>query len=372
MMIRQRGAGWGKLMKNKRIVLTGGGSAGHVTVNAALIPKLLERNWDIHYIGSYEGIERKIMSSFPEVEYHGIATGKLRRYADWNNVKDPFKVLKGCGQAYALLRRIGPRIIFSKGGFVSVPVVAAGWMRRVPAVIHESDMTPGLANRIATPFATRICATFPETLQHIRSDKAEYVGAIVREELRLGDAAKGRLHCGFPAGKKVLLVMGGSLGAKSINQAIRSHLPSLLDAFRIVHICGAGQVDDSLQLPGYKQFEFVHDELPHLMAMSDIVISRAGSNAIFEFLSLRKPMLLVPLPKGSSRGDQILNARSFADRGFAEVLDDADVSSDAFLRVIHTMAEKREKYVQRMDSQSQDAIGTTEKLADMIERYAKR
>lgn len=359
-------------MKNKKIVLTGGGSAGHVTVNAALIPKLLERNWDIHYIGSYEGIERKIMSSFPEVEYHGIATGKLRRYADWNNVKDPFKVLKGCGQAYALLRRIGPRLIFSKGGFVSVPVVAAGWMRRVPAVIHESDMTPGLANRIATPFATRICATFPETLQHIRSGKAEYVGAIVREELRLGNAAKGRLHCGFPAGKKVLLVMGGSLGAKSINQAIRANLRSLLDTFWIVHICGAGQVDEALQLPGYKQFEFVQDELPHLMAMSDIVISRAGSNAIFELLSLRKPMLLIPLPKGSSRGDQILNARSFADRGFAEVLDDADVSSDAFLHMIHRLGEKREEYVQRMDSRSGDAIGTTEKLADMIERYAKR
>lgn len=253
-----------------------------------------------------------------------------------------------------------------------MPVVAAGWMRRVPAVIHESDMTPGLANRIATPFATRICATFPETLQHIRSGKAEYVGAIVREELRLGNAAKGRLHCGFPAGKKALLVMGGSLGAKSINQAIRANLRSLLDTFRIVHICGAGQVDEALQLPGYKQFEFVQDELPHLMAMSDIVISRAGSNAIFELLSLRKPMLLIPLPKGSSRGDQILNARSFADRGFAEVLDDADVSSDAFLHMIHRLGEKREEYVQKMDSHSRDAIGTTEKLAHMIERYAKR
>ncbi|MDU5144479.1 MAG: undecaprenyldiphospho-muramoylpentapeptide beta-N-acetylglucosaminyltransferase [Paenibacillus dendritiformis] len=359
-------------MKNNKIVLTGGGSAGHVSVNAALIPKLLERNWDIYYIGSHEGIEREIMSAFSGVTYHGISTGKLRRYADWNNVKDPFKVLKGCGQAYALLRRIGPRIIFSKGGFVSVPVVAAGWMRRVPAVIHESDMTPGLANRIATPFATRICATFPETLQHIHSGKAEYVGAIVREELRQGDAAVGRRHCGFPAGKKVLLVMGGSLGARSINEAIRANLRALLATFRIVHICGAGQVDEALQLPGYKQFEFVHEELPHLMAMSDIVISRAGSNAIFEFLSLRKPMLLIPLPKGSSRGDQILNARSFADRGFAEVLDDADVSSDAFLRMIHMLAEKREEYVRRMESHSGDAIGTTWKLADMIERYAKR
>ncbi|WP_259391968.1 glycosyltransferase [Paenibacillus thiaminolyticus] len=252
---------------------------------------------------------------------------------------------------------------------MSVPLVAAGWMRRVPAIIHESDMTPGLANRIATPFATRICATFPETLHHIRSGKAEYVGAIVREELRQGDAARGRLHCGFPAGKKVLLVMGGSLGAKSINGAIRANLRSLLDTFQIVHICGAGQVDEALQLPGYKQFEFVHDELPHL-AMSDVVISRAGSNAIFELLSLRKPMLLIPLPKGSSRGDQILNARSFADRGFAEVLDDADVSSDAFLRMVHTLAEKREEYVQRMDSHSGNAIGTIEKLADMIERYA--
>ncbi|MCM3342479.1 undecaprenyldiphospho-muramoylpentapeptide beta-N-acetylglucosaminyltransferase [Paenibacillus sp. MER TA 81-3] len=353
----------------KTIVLTGGGSAGHVTVNAALIPKLLDGNWDIHYFGSIDGIEKQIISKFEPVQYHGISTGKLRRYADWNNVKDPFKVVKGSFEAYAKMKQLKPNVIFSKGGFVSVPVVVAGRMRKVPVIIHESDITPGLANRIAIPFSTKVCTTFPETCEHVTTKKAEYVGAIVRDELLAGNAGTGRAICRFAKGKPVLFIMGGSLGAKSVNQAVRDNLPALLKKFHVVHISGKGQLDDSINDAGYKQFEFVNEELPHLMAMADVVISRAGSNSIFEFLSLRKPMLLVPLPKGSSRGDQILNARSFADRGFCEVLNDAEVRTEAFVHKINDLHEKRNDYVNNM--LSSDAIGSTDRLVQMIERYKR-
>jgi UDP-N-acetylglucosamine--N-acetylmuramyl-(pentapeptide) pyrophosphoryl-undecaprenol N-acetylglucosamine transferase len=346
------------IILKKKIILTGGGSAGHVTVNLALIPKLLEQGWDIRYIGSHNGIEKELLSQVENVPYYSISTGKLRRYFDWNNFKDPFKVIKGTLQAYNIIRREKPDIIFSKGGFVSVPVIIGAWLNRVPTIIHESDITPGLANKIAMPFATKICVTFPETLEHLNKDKGIYVGAVVREELYRGDASKGFDYCSFKKGKPVLLVMGGSLGSKRINEALRASLQTLTADFQIVHICGKGNIDSHLlNVEGYKQFEYVSEELPHIMAMADIVISRAGSNSIFEFLTLRKPMLLIPLSKGASRGDQILNARSFKKSGYCEMLMEEELSNETLVKAVYELYRDRKTYIEYMEkSEGNDAL----------------
>lgn len=333
----------------RAIVFTGGGTAGHVTVNLALIPHYVLEGWDVHYIGSRQGIERELIGGIPSVRYHGISTGKLRRYFDWNNAKDPFRVIRGAWEAYRLLGSIRPEVIFSKGGFVSVPVIAAAWLRRIPAVIHESDLTPGLANRLAIPFATKVCVTFEETAALLPSGKAVHVGAVVREELFHGDATRGYALCDFVRTKPVLLVMGGSLGSQRINRAVRDSLNALTNTFQIVHLCGKGNIDPSAMSRQYRQFEYVAERLPDMLAMADIVVSRAGANSIFEFLALRKPMLLIPLPMSASRGDQLANAESFRARGIAEVLDEDKLTADAFVRSAIGLYERRETYIRAMD-----------------------
>lgn len=326
------------------IVLTGGGSAGHVTVNLALIPLLRKDGWRIHYIGSENGIEKELIQGTEGVDYWPIATGKLRRYMDWQNVKDPFKVVKGLWQAYRIIKKYKPDVVFSKGGFVSVPVVLGAWLNKVPVIIHESDLTPGLANRIAIPFSTGVCTTFPETGRSLPSGKSRHIGAIVRKELHEGNARRGRDLCGFRSGKPVLLVMGGSLGARRINETLRQALPNLLPHYQIIHLCGKGGLDPALQSQGYRQFEFVGEELPDLLAMTDIAISRAGSNSIFEFLAMRIPMLLIPLPKGQSRGDQLLNAESFRQSGIAEVLQEEELSAETLLAAVDKLYGSRESF----------------------------
>ncbi|WP_199623446.1 undecaprenyldiphospho-muramoylpentapeptide beta-N-acetylglucosaminyltransferase [Paenibacillus alkalitolerans] len=350
------------------IVFTGGGSAGHVTVNAALIPHFREKGWNIHYIGSEKGIERDIVSELRGVTYHGIATGKLRRYLDWNNVKDPFKVVKGVWQSYQLIKRLKPDAVFSKGGFVSVPVVMGAWLNRVPAVIHESDLTPGLANRLSIPFAKKICTTFPETAKHVPSNKAVHVGAVVREELFRGESGKGHDLCGFVRGKPVLLIMGGSLGSQRINRAVRNNIDALTEMFQVVHLCGKGNVERSLESRKYRQFEFLKSELPDVLAMTDLVVSRAGSNSIYEFLALHKPMLLIPLSRAASRGDQIANAESFRARGFAEVLEEEQLTDETLLQKITRLYERKESYIATMKREAETA--TLHRLISLIESTA--
>ncbi|TCZ79903.1 undecaprenyldiphospho-muramoylpentapeptide beta-N-acetylglucosaminyltransferase [Paenibacillus albiflavus] len=354
----------------RTIVMTGGGSAGHVTVNLALIPHFSKDGWDIHYIGSYEGIERQLISRLDKVHYHAISTGKLRRYLDWNHLKDPFKVIKGCYQAYRLIRKIKPDVIFSKGGFVAVPVVVAGWLNKIPVIMHESDLTPGLANRISFPLAEKLCVTFPETVEQLASPKAVYVGAIVREEIMHGDREQGMRFSQMQRVKPIIMVMGGSLGASSINQAVRTHLHTLLQRYQIIHICGKGNLDPSHDAACYKQYEYVNEELADLLAITDIMISRAGSNSIFEFVSLHKPMLLIPLPKESSRGDQILNAESFAKAGYCEVLADNQLSGDLFVKTIDKLYDNRFTYIQEMKKYNAD--NNLNKLISIIKNHAKR
>ena len=350
--------------RKPKILLTGGGSAGHISVNLALIPLLLQSGWEIVYIGSFQGIENELISNICEVQYYGISTGKLRRYFDRQNFSDFFRVIKGIFEAYKIIRRQKPSLVFSKGGFVSVPVVISSGLSDVPVITHESDLTPGLANRINMYFARQICTTFPETLEHLPKNKGKFVGAIVRPELKQGDAEKGRIFCQFNCEKPVILVTGGSLGSAYINQTVRSLVDRLLEQFQVVHICGKGNLDESLKDEGYRQFEYISNELADLMHLADIVISRAGSNFIFEFLALRKPMILIPLSKKSSRGDQIDNARVFEKQGFATVILEEDLTKDLLLDKIQAVFSDRHKYQNRMKNcDSNDSLA---KLFDLI------
>lgn len=353
----------------KRIILTGGGTAGHVTPNIALLPRLRELQYDIHYIGSYTGIEKELIEK-QQIPYHGISSGKLRRYFSLKNFTDPFRVLKGFSEANHLIKTLKPDVIFSKGGFVSVPVVIAGKRNHVPVIIHESDMTPGLANRISIPSAYRVCCNFPETLKALPEDKAVLTGSPIRQELMTGDPEKARAFCGFKDEKPVILVVGGSLGATAVNQAVRAILPELLKDFQVIHLCGKGKLDTSLNnLEGYVQFEYIQDELRHLFALSDIVISRAGANAICELLALQKPNLLIPLSASASRGDQILNARSFERQGFSKVLEEETLTNELLLDTVHELYDNRQQYVTAMQQSSQQ--NPIETIIQLIESTSK-
>lgn len=333
----------------RAIVLTGGGTAGHVIPNLALLPGLREKGWRAEYIGSGSGIEKKLAVE-AGLPFHGIASGKLRRYFDWKNFTDPLRVGLGAVQAWRLLGRIRPKAVFSKGGFVAVPVVFAARLRGIPVIIHESDLTPGLANRLAIPFAKAVCASFPETLPHLPKDKAVLTGAPIRAGIFAGERARGEAFLGLPSdGKPILLVMGGSLGSRNLNAALRAALPGLLARYRIAHLCGKGGLDPALEgIPGYRQLEFVSAEMPDVLAAADLILSRAGSNAIFEFLALQKPNLLVPLPLSASRGDQILNARAFAAQGYSRVLPEEEIVPGRLERELAALAENAEKHRQAM------------------------
>ncbi|MCR2806997.1 undecaprenyldiphospho-muramoylpentapeptide beta-N-acetylglucosaminyltransferase [Paenibacillus soyae] len=348
----------------KKILFTGGGSAGHVTVNIALIPRFAREGWTIDYIGSTNGIEKQLISSMPHVNYHSISTGKLRRYFDLQNVKDPFRVVRGVLQAYRIIKEQKPNIVFSKGGFVSVPVVMGAWLNKVPVIIHESDLTPGLANQIASRFSTRICTTFPETVNAFNNRKSRYVGPVVREAIFHGDAARGLAFTGFSkSAKPTILVMGGSLGAQKINRMVREALPELTKHFRIIHLCGKGQLDPTSTHPDYRQYEYVNEELPDLLALCDFVLSRAGSNAIFEFLALKKPMLLIPLTKQQSRGDQLLNAASFERSGYCKVLQEEKLTPQTLVSQLREVSWDKDEYIQNMSRfQQNDALALLHQL----------
>ena len=337
----------------KKIILTGGGTAGHVTPNLALLPALREEDFEIHYIGSYNGIERRLIEA-ASIPYDGISSGKLRRYFDLKNFSDPLRVLKGYFEARKLMKKYKPDIVFSKGGFVAVPVVLAAKHYKVPVIIHESDMTPGLANKLCIPVAQKVCCNFPETLKSLPAEKSILTGSPIREELLHGNKEAARKLCGFHSDKPVLMIIGGSLGSAVINQSVREALPKLLDDFQIVHICGKDKIDNLLlKTPGYKQFEYVKDDLKDIFAMADIVVSRAGANAICELLALKKPNLLIPLSAGASRGDQILNARSFEAQGFSMVIDEDYLSPGLLIEKVHALYCSRQTYIDAMGKSRQ-------------------
>lgn len=336
-------------MSKYKIMMTGGGSAGHVTPNLALIPKLKELGYEIKYIGSKDGIEKEIIQR-ENIPYFEISSGKLRRYFDLKNFSDPFKVAKGVMDAMKILSKEKPDVIFSKGGFVTVPVVMAASIKKIPVISHESDLTPGLANKIASPFCNKLCVTFPESIKYIKGDKGVLTGTPIREDLLQGNRIKGKNFCNFKQEKKVLMIIGGSLGSKVINENVRNVVKELLKEFNIVHICGKGNLDESLKnLEGYKQFEYISDELPHVMSIADIVISRAGANTIFELLALRKPHILIPLSAAASRGDQVLNANSFEKSGFSKVIKEEELTGEVLLKAIEDIVTNQSQYISNMN-----------------------
>jgi len=351
----------------KKIVLTGGGTAGHVTPNMALIEKLKQMNYDITYIGSVDGIEKGLIEGM-KIPYYGISSGKLRRYFSLKNFTDPFRVLKGYFQAKRLLREIDPDVVFSKGGFVAVPVVYAAKKRGIPAVIHESDMTPGLANKLCIKKAAKICCNFEATLAHLPAGKAVHTGTPLRKELFTGNREKGLEINGFTNGMPVILIVGGSTGAARVNEAVRKIMPKLLENFQVIHICGKGKTDpDYDHINGLRQYEYVSDELKDMFAVADIIISRAGANAVSEILALKKPNILIPLSIGS-RGDQVLNAEEFEKNGYSYLLREEDLNEENLLKAVEIVNNSREKYVAAMETATErDA---TEIITAMLDELA--
>ena len=353
----------------KKIILTGGGTAGHVTPNIALLPALRAAGYEVEYIGSYNGIEKELMEN-EGVPYHGIDSGKLRRYHNWKNFSDPFRVIHGFFQARKLLKKIKPDAVFSKGGFVSVPVVLAAKTRRIPAILHESDMTPGLANRIAIRGAEKICCNFPETVSHLPKGKAVLTGTPIRKELLSGSKDAALKFTGLSGKLPIILIMGGSQGSVFVNNAVRGGLSELLTHFEIIHLCGKGKLDESLiGREGYVQYEYIGKELPDLFAAADMIISRAGANAICELLALNKPNVLIPLSLNASRGDQILNANSFEKQGFSVVLEEESATPEKLISVVNQVYENREEYINAMkNSGHTDAIGKIVGLLNEVTR----
>ena len=352
---------------SKKIVLTGGGTAGHVTPNIALLPELKKAGYEVTYIGSENGIEKRLIADFG-IPYYGVATGKFRRYLDPKNLTDPFRILKGYNQSRKLLKEIKPDVVFSKGGFVSVPIVRAAHSLKIPCVIHESDITPGLANKLCIPVSDCVCCNFPETMEYIPNDKGVVTGTPIRSELREGNRQRGLQLCGFNDSKPVLMVIGGSQGAGSINKIVRTTLPKLLNDFQVVHLCGKDKVDNLLlTTPGYKQFEYLKEELKDIFTIADIVVSRAGANSICELLALKKPNLLIPLPTSQSRGDQILNAASFESQGFSKVLLEEDMDEKSFTEAVLELYCNRQFFVEAMNRSSQ--MESVLKIMSLIEQY---
>lgn len=355
--------------ESKRIILTGGGSAGHVTPNLALIPVLKAQGWTIDYIGSEHGVERSLIEAVG-IPYHPIRSGKLRRYFSWQNLLDPLQVLIGIVQSFWLIRRLKPKVIFSKGGFVALPVVIGGWLARIPMVAHESDFSIGLANRLSFPFVNKICVTFSAGAQGIKNkNKVLVTGTPIREALFLGERERGLKLCGFSLDKLCLLVIGGGQGSQVINDCVRKSLEALSPSIQVIHLCGPGKVDPTLDhREDYVQMEYAHEELADLLAASDLVVSRAGANSLYELLALAKPHILIPLPLHSSRGDQIQNARYFQNLGISQVIEESLLTTDSLVSAIQTVQSQRETILKQIaalniQSATQSIVTILEQLA---------
>lgn len=353
-----------------KILLTGGGTQGHVSGNMALVPTLKKNNVTIDYVGTARGMERDIVAKDSYIKYHIIPAGKFDRSLTIKNFRNAYRVVKGVIAAKKLIRELKPDIVFSKGGFVTVPVVVAAKKSNIPVIIHESDITPGLANKLSSRYADKICTTFPETVEYFNSDKAICTGSPIRDEIFTGNKDLGYKLCGFTQQKPTIMVMGGSSGALALNQLTRAVLNDILPRYNVIHICGKDGTDPKYEsINGYKQFGYVSSELCHLFAATDITLSRSGSNAIFEFLALKIPMLLVPLPKGNSRGDQIVNAESFEKSGFAMVCQQEELTPELLVQKIDELYRQRDQIQANMSGSA--LLNGTKNILDLIYTTAK-
>ena len=340
----------------RKVVFTGGGTAGHVTPNIALIEHCQDKGWSVDYVGSEHGIEHELIAAL-DVRFHAIASGKLRRYFSWQNFIDPFKVIWGIGQSLLLCLQLKPDLVFSKGGFVSMPIVFAAWMCRIPVISHESDVTPGLANRLTYPLCRKVCLTFDETLRFLDGDKAMVTGTPVRRAVMNGDPDRGRAFLGFVEDKPIVLIFGGSLGAQTINQAVREIVEPLQAQFNIVHVVGAGERLDELGTSGYQQYEYIGEQFGDVLASASLVISRAGANSIYELLLLRKPHLLIPLSRAASRGDQLVNARTFVEMGYSRAIEEDALTAEKLLQATIELYDERAEVTAKLENfQIRDSV----------------
>lgn len=352
-----------------RIVFTGGGTAGHVNPNLALIEVLQKKGWEIAYLGGKESVEERMVKA-RGISFYPVRSGKLRRYFSWQNFLDPFNLLVGIVEAYTRIRRLKPKVVFSKGGFAALPVVIGAWLNRIPVLAHESDLTPGLANRLSLPFIAVLCVTFSGSKKYLSAAKKVVVtGTPLRPQLFCGSKEKGLRHCGFTEDKPCLLVMGGSQGAEAINQCIREALSRLTPHFQVIHLCGKGRVVESASQPGYFQIEYAEEELGDLMAAADYVISRAGANALYEILACNKPHILIPLPKRASRGDQIHNAQYFEQQGISLVIPEETLNIDKLLETLDQLSSHRDEIISKI--QALEIHSATESIIQLIEQNAR-
>lgn len=351
-------------MSQDLLVFTGGGTAGHVTPNLALI-HVLSSDYAIEYIGSKTGVERKLIED-EGISYHAVQSGKLRRHFSLKTALTPFKLLLGIIQSYSLIRKLKPKLVFSKGGFVALPVVIGAWLNRVPVIAHESDLSPGLANKLSFPFVSTVCVTFDAGKNYFKhADKVKVTGTPIRPELLQGNRDAGLTQCGFNTDKPCVLVIGGSQGAEILNTCIREQLDDLSTRFNIIHLCGAGKLDRSLiGHTGYFQLEYAGQELPDLFAASDIILSRAGANALYEILALEKPHVLVPLSRRYSRGDQIDNARYFQEKGVSVVLDEEHMTSNDVRDALDDVYARRDMITSEI--KTLEIKSATDALVDLI------
>ena len=350
--------------------MTGGGTAGHIFPNLALADELKKDGIACEYLGRPHGIEAGIVKE-TGMPFHNMNSGRLHRSFDLDLLRTPIRMGVGVFQGIYHILKHRPGAIFCKGGFMSWPAAVAGWLTYTPVILHESDLTPGLANKLCAPFANRLCVTFPETLKHLPEGKAVYTGTPIRESLTQGSREKGFELTGLdPNGKPVLMVVGGSLGAGALNDAVDQYFDLLMEHFQILHLYGSySDYEVKHHAKGYFPLQFAKDELPDLFAMTDLVLSRAGSNAINEFLLLKMPNVLVPLPTENSRGDQILNAEQFEAQGFSYLLRQEDITEESLMKALETVYTNRERYRKAMDIKAKNG---TKEVARIIKKQLKK
>ena len=315
-----------------KILLTGGGTAGHVMPHIAMLNDYKKHFDKIIYIGQENGIERDIIKEYPFIKYYPIKAAKFIRRKIFANLLIPFKLISGIHGAKKIIKEEKPNIVFSKGGFVSLPVVIAAKRLKVPIVAHESDLNMGLANKLSKPAATVICTTFEKTANSIKN-KGKFTGSPIRKDM-IKDKYQSRHKLGINTQKPVLVVTGGSQGSKAINNKIREEIKQITNKFYVVHLTGKNNLDNTYNnIKDYKQIEFSSD-MGSILSAADVVVSRAGSNTIFELAVLKKPMLLIPLPKGNSRGDQVDNAKYFNSQGYANFVTEEQLEKSSLLPYI--------------------------------------
>ena len=342
-----------------KIVLTGGGTAGHVMPNIALLPELKKHFSSIHYIGT-NGIEKNIISEYDAIKYHEISAVKFIRSLTPKNLLIPYKLFKSVQECREILKKIRPNVVFSKGGFVSVPVVIAAHKLGIPVISHESDKSMGLANKIILRFSKKMCLSFRETS---KNRKCIYTGSPIRESIFKGNKIKILQKASFDMKKNTLLFMGGSLGSKAINKAVYDSLPQLTKKYNVVHICGKNNLKNDLDYKNYLQIEYTNT-IEDCFALADFVICRSGANTIFELLALNKPMLLIPLSKKQSRGDQIENAKLFESYGYAHILEEEKLNKNNLIIAIDKIVKDKNNLLN--DIKKYKAVNSNKKIIDII------